>query len=101
MCASLSKSSLCDLLETARLQHTHAGGVLNITANQSLLKAIITGYETDDFTKKLTKDIDMGSIEGATLTDNLLYVSCHLVIPQDLKVCKLLYNLALVLPRLG
>ena len=36
----------------------------------------------------------MGSIEGATLTDKLLCVSCRLVIPQDLKVCELLYNLA-------
>jgi hypothetical protein len=44
--------------------------------------------------KKLTKDIDMGNIKGATLTNNLLYVSHHLVIPQDLKVCELLYNLA-------
>jgi hypothetical protein len=67
---------------------------LNITADQSLLKAIITGYETDDFAKKLIKDINMGSIEGATLTNNRLYVGRHLVIPQDLKVCELLYNLA-------
>jgi hypothetical protein len=44
--------------------------------------------------KKLTKDIEMGSIEGATLTDRLLYVGHRLVIPQDLKVCELLYNLA-------
>ena len=36
----------------------------------------------------------MGSIKGATLTDKLLYVSCQLVIPQDLKVHELLYNLA-------
>jgi hypothetical protein len=36
----------------------------------------------------------MGSIEGAALTDGLLYVGCRLLIPQDLKVCKLLYNLA-------
>jgi hypothetical protein len=78
---------------THNAQATHAGGVLNITADQSLLKAIITSYKTDDFTKKLTKDIDMGSIKGATLTDNLLYVGCRLVIPQDLKVRELLYNL--------
>jgi hypothetical protein len=84
----------CAIAYTHNAPATHAGGVLNITADQSLLKAIITGYETDDFAKKLTKDIHMGSIEGATLTDNLLYVGRHLVIPQDLKVRKLLYNLA-------
>jgi hypothetical protein len=51
-----------------------AVGILNITTDQSLLDVIITGYKTDDFTKQLTKDISMGSIEGATLTDKLLYV---------------------------
>jgi hypothetical protein len=73
---------------------THAGSLLNIAANKSLLNAIVTGYKTNNFAKKLTKDINMGSIEGATLTNNLLYVSCRLVIPQDLKVRELLYNLA-------
>ena len=53
-----------------------AVGILNITANQSLLDAIITGYKTDDFAKQLAKDISMGSIEGATLTNKLLYVGC-------------------------
>ena len=53
-----------------------AAGILNITANQSLLDAIITGYKTDDFAKQLTKDISMGSIKGAALTDKLLYVRC-------------------------
>ena len=84
----------CAIAYTRSAPATHAGGILNITADQSLLNAIITGYETDDFAKKLTKDIDMGSIEGATLTNNLLYVGCHLVIPQDLQVRELLYNLA-------
>ena len=51
-----------------------AVGILNITTNQSLLNVIITGYETDDFAKQLAKDISMGSIEGATLTNKLLYV---------------------------
>ena len=35
----------------------------------------------------------MGSIEGATLTNKLLYVGCRLVILRDLHVRKLLYNL--------
>ena len=68
-------------------------GILNITADQSLLDTIITGYETDNFAMQLAKDISMGSIKGATLTDKLLYVWCQLVIPQDLHICKLLYNL--------
>ena len=53
-----------------------AAGILNITADQSLLDVIITGYKTDDFAKQLAKDISMGSIEGATLIDKLLYVRC-------------------------
>jgi Integrase zinc binding domain len=69
-------------------------GTLNITADKSLLNKIITGYETDDFAQQLTRDISMGSIEGATLTDKLLYVGCRLVIPRDLHICELLYNLA-------
>ena len=56
-------------------------GTLNITANKSFLDAIIKGYETDDFAQQLTKDISMGSIKGATLTDKLLYIGRRLVIP--------------------
>jgi hypothetical protein len=37
----------------------------------------------------------MGSIEGATLTNQLLYVGHRLVIPQNLQVRELLYNLTL------
>ena len=74
-----------------------AVGILSITANQSLLDAIIIGYETDDFAKQLTKDISMGSIEGATLTDKLLYVGHRLVIPQNLHICELLSGIHLQL----
>jgi hypothetical protein len=70
-----------------------AGG-LDITADQSFLDAIITSYETNPFTKHLAKDIEMGSVEGATFTDKLLYVGHQFVSPQNLKVHKLLYNLA-------
>jgi hypothetical protein len=69
-------------------------GILSITTDKSLLDRIIAGYETDNFTQQLTKDIGLGSIEGVTLTDKLLYVSNRLVIPQDLHIHKLLYNLA-------
>jgi RNase H-like domain found in reverse transcriptase/Integrase zinc binding domain len=84
----------CAITYTCKALTTHTAGILNIATDQSLLNAIITGYETDSFAKQLMKDIDMGSIKGATLTNKLLYVSCQLVIPQDLKVCELLYNLA-------
>ena len=66
----------CAIAYTRNALATHAAGILNIAADQSLLDAIVTGYETDSFAKQLMKDIDMGSIEGATLTDKLLYVSC-------------------------
>ena len=55
---------------------------------------IITGYKNDTFAKQFIKDISMGSIKGATLNNKLLYVRHQLVIPQDLHICKLLYNLA-------
>jgi hypothetical protein len=84
----------CAIAYTRNPPNLPVAGVLNIAADHSLLDAIIKGYETDDFAKKLTKDIEMGSIEGATLTDRLLYVGRRLVIPQDLKVRELLYNLA-------
>jgi Integrase zinc binding domain len=84
----------CAIAYTRHAPDQFDAGILNIAADQSLLDAIITGYETDDFTKQLTKDIAMGSIEGATLTDKLLYVGRRLVIPQDLAVRELLYNLA-------
>jgi hypothetical protein len=64
----------CAIAYTCNVPATYATGILNIMADQSLLDAIITSYETDDFAKQLTKDIGMGSIEGATLTNKLLYV---------------------------
>ena len=83
----------CAMAHTRNAPKTPVAGILNIATDQSLLDAIITGYKTDDFAKQLTKDIDMGSIKGATLTDQLLYVGCRLVIPQNLQVHELLYNL--------
>ena len=64
--------TLCAISYTCNAPTPHATGILRITANQSLLNAIITGYETDNFAKQLTKDISMGSIKGATLTNKLL-----------------------------
>jgi hypothetical protein len=65
----------CVIAYTHNVPATHATGILNIATDQSFLNAIITGYETDSFAKQLMKDIDMGSIKGATLTDKLLYIS--------------------------
>ena len=70
----------CAIAYTCNVPMPPAVGILNISADKSLLDAIITGYETDDFAQQLTKDISMGSIKGATLTDKLLYVGCQLVI---------------------
>ena len=66
----------CMITCTCNAPATHVAGILNIATDQSLLEAIVTGYETDSFTKQLMKDIDMGSIEGATLTSKLLYIGC-------------------------
>jgi hypothetical protein len=84
----------CAIAYTCNAPTPSIASILNIAANQSLLDTIIAGYETDDFTQQLTKNISMGSIEGATLTDKLLYVRHQLIIPWDLDVCKPLYNLA-------
>ena len=66
----------CAILYTCNAPNPPMAGMLNIATDQSLLDVITTGYETNNFTKQLTKDISMGSIEGATLTDKLLYVGC-------------------------
>jgi hypothetical protein len=71
-------------LAACAITHTHIApsmGILSITADQSLLDVIITGHETDNVTQQLTKDISLGSIKGATLTNKLLYISNCLVIP--------------------
>ena len=83
----------CTIAYTCSAHRTPASSTLNIAADQSLLNTIITSYETNPFAVQLMKDIEMGSIEGAILTNKLLYVSHCLVIPQDLKVWELLYNL--------
>jgi hypothetical protein len=56
----------CAIAYTCNAPPTPIAGILNIAADHSLLDAIINGYRTDDFAKKLMKDIDMGSIKGAT-----------------------------------
>jgi hypothetical protein len=42
----------CTIAYTYNVPATYTTGILNITADQSLLNTIITGYETNDFAKK-------------------------------------------------
>jgi hypothetical protein len=56
---------------------------LDITADESLLNEIITGYQDDDFAQQLIKDINAGSIEGAHNDNGLLYVGRRLLKLQN------------------
>jgi hypothetical protein len=71
-----------------------AAATLDISADESLLRDIIAGYQNDDFAKQLKKDIEAGSIEGAREDNNLLYVGRRLLIPNIPQIWKLFYNLA-------
>jgi hypothetical protein len=71
-----------------------AVATLDISADESLLRDIISGYQNDDFAKQLKKDIEAGSIEGAREENNLLYVGRRLLIPNIPGVRELFYNLA-------
>lgn len=76
------------------LQQTAVLATLDISADESLLRDIIAGYQDDDFAKQLTKDIKAGSIESAQKENDLLYVGCHLLIPNIPCIHELFYNLA-------
>ena len=67
---------------------------LDITADESLLRDIIAGYQNDEFAKQLMKDITAGSIEGAREENGLLYVGRQLLIPNIPRIRELFYNLA-------
>jgi hypothetical protein len=67
---------------------------LDISADESLLMDIISGYQDDEFAKQLTKDINAGSIEGARMENSLLYVGRRLLIPNIPRIRELFYNLA-------
>src|SRR5271168_1012047 len=71
-----------------------AATTLDISADESLLRDIVAGYQDDDFAKQLKKDISAGSIEGAREENNLLYVERRLLIPNIPHLRKLFYNLA-------
>jgi hypothetical protein len=76
------------------LQRTAALATLEISADETLPRDIVAGYQDDDFTKQLTKDIKAGSIEGARKENDLLYVGRHLLIPNIPRIRELFYNLA-------
>jgi hypothetical protein len=75
-------------------RETAALATLDISADESLLRDIISGYCDDEFAKQLTKDINAGSIEGARMENGLLYVGRRLLIPNIPRIRKLFYNLA-------
>ena len=65
------------MLAACALAHTrsppsHAAAVLDITADESLLRDIIDGYQDDDFAKQLKKDISARSIQGTREENGLL-----------------------------
>ena len=76
------------------LPSVHAAVTLGISADESLLRDIIAGYQNDDFAKQLMKDITNGSIEGAQEENGLLYVGHRLLIPNIPRIRELFYNLA-------
>ena len=74
--------------------HVQAAAVLDITADESLLRDIKEGYENDEFAKQLKKDISARSLEGAREENGLLYVGRRLLIPNIPRIRELFYNLA-------
>ena len=76
----------CALAYTHSPPCQHAAGILHISADESFLAQIKKGYKNDTFCKQLISNITDGSIKGAREENQLLYVGCCLVIPQDIKV---------------
>ena len=66
------------------------GAVLSITTNQSVLKTIKDGYQSDNFCVHLAQN----SIPGAHLINDLWYIGDHLVIPRTGDVHENLFRLA-------
>jgi hypothetical protein len=84
----------CALAHTRSPSPQPVAATLDITADETLLNDIITGYQDDDFAQQLTKDINAGSIEGAHNDNGLLYVGRRLLIPAIPRIRELFYNLA-------
>ena len=68
----------------------HIGVVLSIFMDQSVLKTIKNGYETDDFCLHLAQN----ATPGAHLINGLWYIGDCLVIPRTGDICKNLFHLA-------
>jgi RNase H-like domain found in reverse transcriptase/Integrase zinc binding domain len=69
---------------------THVASVLSITSDNSLLRAIKNGYDSDTYCKCLANS----SVPGTTTKDGLWYVGGHLLVPQVPNVCESLFRLA-------
>ena len=67
----------------------HIGVVLSISMDQSVLKTIKNGYETDKFCLCLAQN----ATPGACLINGLWYIRDHLVIPRTGDICKNLFRL--------
>ena len=67
----------------------HIGVVLSISMDQSVLKTIKNGYETDKFCLCLAQN----ATPGACLINGLWYIRDHLVIPRTGDICKNLFCL--------
>ena len=89
-----SMLAACALAYTRSPPRRPAAAVLDISADESLLRDITAGYEDDEFAKQLKKDIRAGSIEGAQEENDLLYVGHRLLIPNVPRIRELFYNLA-------
>ena len=68
----------------------HIGVVLSISMDQSVLKTIKNGYETDDFCLHLAQN----ATPGAHLINGLWYIGDCLVIPRTGDICENLFHLA-------
>ena len=90
----LAACALAYTRSPSSLARAVVAATLDISADESLLRDIIAGYQEDDFAKQLRKDIGAGSIEGAREENNLLYVGRRLLIPNIPRIRELFYNLA-------
>ena len=68
----------------------HIGMVLSVSTDQSVLKMIKNGYETDEFCLRLAQN----ATPGARLVNGLWYIGDCLVIPRTGDICKNLFHLA-------
>ena len=93
----LPPATFPDELIEANLAHrvwsgTPVGSVLSITTDKQVLQSILDGYDVDKFCKK-TRDM-VGSVPGVTVSNGLIYVGDHLLIPRFGDIRENLFHLA-------